>query len=224
MNETNIKSVLLSKTRLQKLFKKEKLTSKEVHRILKNLSAVQSRLEEEERQSINAKAEKQAAIARFLQTIQESGISVNDLVEGNIVKKIRKPRKSSPMPTTPKYVFTDEHGETHRWFGRGRVPSVFKDLLEKGVTQEELEKGSLTQADLDKPQASKAKAKANAKVEPDAAPKSEPATEAVPTSVLYQLTDTSGNLVIWKGKGRMPKAFKEKIDAGASLSDFAVNA
>lgn len=36
----------------------------------------------------------------------------------------------------------------------------------------------------------------------------------------YACTDEYGNVVTWSGKGRRPKAFNDKIEAGAKIEDF----
>ena len=41
--------------------------------------------------------------------------------------------------------------------------------------------------------------------------------------VKYSLTDTEGNSHPWTGIGRMPRVYKDALDSGKALEDFAVN-
>ena len=41
--------------------------------------------------------------------------------------------------------------------------------------------------------------------------------------VKYTLTDTEGNTHSWTGIGRMPRVYKDALDSGKALEDFAVN-
>ena len=41
--------------------------------------------------------------------------------------------------------------------------------------------------------------------------------------VKYSLTDTNGNSHPWTGIGRMPRVYKDALDSGKALEDFAVN-
>jgi DNA-binding protein H-NS len=41
--------------------------------------------------------------------------------------------------------------------------------------------------------------------------------------VKYNLTDSNGDVHPWTGIGRMPRVYKEALDSGKSLSDFAID-
>ncbi|NDV90093.1 H-NS histone family protein [Alteromonas sp. 345S023] len=40
--------------------------------------------------------------------------------------------------------------------------------------------------------------------------------------VKYKLTDSNGDVHPWTGIGRMPRVYKDALDSGKSLSDFAI--
>ncbi|AXT40116.1 H-NS histone family protein [Alteromonas sp. BL110] len=41
--------------------------------------------------------------------------------------------------------------------------------------------------------------------------------------VKYKLVDDSGEEHLWTGIGRMPRVYKDALDSGKSLSDYAIN-
>ena len=71
-----------------------------------------------------ANAERNAKIDAIRKQMEEIGLSVDDLGD---VKSA--PKKRAPRP--PKYEITVD-GETIRWTGQGRMPTVFKNEVDNG--------------------------------------------------------------------------------------------
>ena len=92
------------------------------------------------REQSKAAARRKAAVKKVSALMDDLGLSPSDL-KGAVLKtkagvRKRKPgaKKTGPKKGTkvaPKYELKIK-GETHRWTGRGRMPLVFKDYLEKG--------------------------------------------------------------------------------------------
>ena len=92
------------------------------------------------REQTKAAARRKATIKRVSALMEDVGLSPSDLKESALKAKAgvrkRKPgaKKTGPKKGTkvaPKYELKIK-GEIHRWTGRGRMPLVFKDYLEKG--------------------------------------------------------------------------------------------
>ncbi|RYV02172.1 histone [Shewanella sp. OPT22] len=71
-----------------------------------------------------ANAERDAKIEAIRKQMEEIGLSVDDL--GGVKSA---PKKRAPRP--PKYEITVD-GETIRWTGQGRMPTVFKSEVDSG--------------------------------------------------------------------------------------------
>jgi len=93
-----------------------------------------------QREQSKAAARRKAAIKKVSALMDDMGLSPSDLKGAGLKTKAgvrkRKPgaKKTGPKKGTkvaPKYELKIK-GETHRWTGRGRMPLVFKDYLEKG--------------------------------------------------------------------------------------------
>ena len=92
------------------------------------------------REQSKAAARRKAAITKVSALMDDLGLSPSDLKGASLKAKTgvrkRKPgaKKTGPKKGTkvaPKYELKIK-GETHRWTGRGHMPLVFKDYLEKG--------------------------------------------------------------------------------------------
>ena len=92
------------------------------------------------REQSRAAARRKAAIKKVSALMDDMGLSPSDLKDANLKAEagVRKrksgAKKTGPKKGTkvaPKYELKIK-GETHRWTGRGRMPLVFKDYLEKG--------------------------------------------------------------------------------------------
>ena len=105
---------------------------------IKNLQNVANVIRK--REQSKAAARHKAAITKVSALMNDLGLSPSDLKGAGLKTKAgvrkRKPgtKKTGPKKGTkvaPKYELNIK-GETHRWTGRGRMPLVFKDYLEKG--------------------------------------------------------------------------------------------
>jgi DNA-binding protein H-NS len=88
--------------------------------------------EAEEKAESAANAERNAKIAEILAQIENNGLSINDLGDVAVAKAPAK--KRAPRPA--KYQITVD-GELIQWTGQGRMPTVFKNQLEKGKKMED---------------------------------------------------------------------------------------
>ena len=86
-------------------------------------------------------AKKQAAnISKLKQLIDEMGLppkELKNLVIGKSAAEVTKKAKKRTRKVAPKYRIT-VGGKAHLWSGRGRMPLVFKEYLEKGGTMDKL--------------------------------------------------------------------------------------
>jgi DNA-binding protein H-NS len=78
-----------------------------------------------------ANAERNAKIEEIRKQMEAIGLSVDDL-GGVAVKAVQK--KRAPRP--PKYQI-EVNGEMVQWTGQGRMPTVFKQQLDKGHSMDE---------------------------------------------------------------------------------------
>ncbi|PKG58460.1 histone [Shewanella sp. Choline-02u-19] len=78
-----------------------------------------------------AMAERNAKIEEIRQQMEAIGLSVDDI--GGVGIKAA-PKKRAPRPA--KYQI-EVNGEMVQWTGQGRMPTVFKNELEKGRTMED---------------------------------------------------------------------------------------
>ena len=92
------------------------------------------------REQSKAAARRKAAIKKVTALMEDMGLSPRDLTGAGVKDKAgvrkKKPvaKKTGPKKGTkvaPKYELKIK-GETHRWTGRGRMPLVFKEYVEKG--------------------------------------------------------------------------------------------
>ncbi|GGJ03208.1 DNA-binding protein [Shewanella hanedai] len=74
-----------------------------------------------------AMAERNAKIDEIRKQMEAVGLSIDDL--GSTAVKAA-PKKRAPRPA--KYTIVDVNGETVTWTGQGRMPTVFKNELDKG--------------------------------------------------------------------------------------------
>ena len=56
--------------------------------------------------------------------------------------------------------------------------------------------------------------------DPTAVPEKKKEKNPVPAK--YEVTDETGSVVAWSGRGRMPKIFREKTEAGHDLAEFLI--
>ncbi|WP_076408227.1 H-NS family nucleoid-associated regulatory protein [Shewanella sp. UCD-KL12] len=78
-----------------------------------------------------ANAERNAKIDEIRKQMEAVGLSIDDLGSSEVKAA---PKKRAPRPA--KYTI-DVDGETITWTGQGRMPTVFKNQLDKGRTMED---------------------------------------------------------------------------------------
>ncbi|NRD74832.1 H-NS histone family protein [Shewanella sp. VB17] len=79
-----------------------------------------------------AMAERNAKIDEIRKQMQAVGLSIDDL--GSTTIKAA-PKKRDPRPA--KYTIAAPNGEAITWTGQGRMPTVFKNELDKGRTMDD---------------------------------------------------------------------------------------
>ena len=129
-------AIAKSKATANKLAKSVPLDQLEA--AIKNLQNAAKALKKHEQSK--AAARRKAAIKKVSALMDDMGLSPSDLIGAGLKAKAevrkRKPgaKKTGPKKGTkvaPKYELKIK-GEIHRWTGRGRMPLVFKDYLDKG--------------------------------------------------------------------------------------------
>ena len=101
----------------------------DVNRIIENLEQIKNeiRLREEEEQAELARRE--AKFQSVLANMNELGLTLEEFKaytsqsEGKSVRKARRTMK-------PKYRYTALDGSVNEWTGQGKIPKLFKQLLE----------------------------------------------------------------------------------------------
>lgn len=92
------------------------------------------------RESAKEEKKKAAAMKKLKSMMSEMGLSAADLAKlsGNAPKKRgRKPTKKKAASKVPAKYEIQANGETIRWTGRGRMPVVFRELVESGGSLEQ---------------------------------------------------------------------------------------
>ncbi|HHT7672386.1 H-NS family nucleoid-associated regulatory protein [Pasteurella multocida] len=84
----------------------------------------------EEKRETEAKAERQARIAKLKESLIQEGITAQELaiLLGQESQSQRKKREPRPA----KYKYIDENGEERTWTGQGRTPKVIQKALDAG--------------------------------------------------------------------------------------------
>lgn len=80
-----------------------------------------------------AQQEKQQKAEALLKLLEEQGLSVEDLAGATSEQKSKTSGKRRPI----KYRLTDDNGKEHTWTGIGRMPKVFKSVLDEGKQLED---------------------------------------------------------------------------------------
>ncbi|HGJ5877465.1 MAG TPA: H-NS family nucleoid-associated regulatory protein [Arsenophonus sp.] len=81
--------------------------------------------------------EKEKQRLDLLKLIEESGFSLDSLLQPVTTGKIKTKKKNSVNARKPKYEFLDENGDIQTWSGNGKPPSALQKLLDDGNALEE---------------------------------------------------------------------------------------
>ncbi|HGJ5900116.1 H-NS family nucleoid-associated regulatory protein [Arsenophonus apicola] len=81
--------------------------------------------------------EKEKKRLDLIKMIEESGFSLDSLLNPVTTGKIKPKKKSSINARKPKYEFLDENGEIQTWSGNGKPPTALQKLLDDGNPLEE---------------------------------------------------------------------------------------
>lgn len=76
--------------------------------------------------------EKEKKRLDLLKMIEDSGFSLESLLNPVTKVKIKTKKKSSINARKPKYEFLDENGEIQTWSGNGKPPTTLQKLLDDG--------------------------------------------------------------------------------------------
>ena len=135
-----IASLAKSKTVAKRLARKA--TAPQVARAIEHLQlALQdAKKREQEKES----KRKEANLKKLSAMVAELGLAPEDLAKitgGTVGKKRKAAAKNKPGPKSgkkvaPKYQITHE-GKNIQWTGRGRMPIVFREFLDKGGNLEQ---------------------------------------------------------------------------------------
>ncbi len=114
---------------LRTLFKDA--TIDDLNEIIEKMIALKNEIEEEQRQEMEADAERRQAFEELKKTLTDKNYSYEDFkqfMEGGVSKPARK---TGTRKMTPKYRYTDLEGITREWTGQGKTPNALKQLMEQ---------------------------------------------------------------------------------------------
>lgn len=124
-------SILTHGRRLQGAVKD--LSMEELEEVLVKLkNIIETRKLKEEKKKEEEEAKK-AKIKEIQEQLAAAGISYEDLTE--LAEKSVSKRVGQKRPV--KYRLEDKDGEVHNWTGIGRMPRVFKDVVDSGKDLED---------------------------------------------------------------------------------------
>ncbi|WP_299787779.1 H-NS family nucleoid-associated regulatory protein [uncultured Shewanella sp.] len=109
----------------------KELTLEDLKELATKLDKIISEREAEAEAVNAAMAERNAQIDEIRKQMEAVGLSIDDLGAAAIKPA---PKKRAPRPA--KYTI-DVNGETITWTGQGRMPTVFKNELDKGRTMDD---------------------------------------------------------------------------------------
>ncbi|WP_071846924.1 H-NS family nucleoid-associated regulatory protein [Arsenophonus nasoniae] len=81
--------------------------------------------------------EKEKQRLDLIKLIEDSGFSLDSLLNPVTTGKIKTKKKSSINARKPKYEFLDENGDIQTWSGNGKPPTALQKLLDDGNELEE---------------------------------------------------------------------------------------
>lgn len=123
----------LSQNKAKAKAKAKKLETAELSRVVLAFTEALEEKELEQKELEMARVEKSQKAKELLALISDSGVTIDDLINLNSTKP-KKPKSIVP----PKYR-AEIDGENVEWTGRGRIPTILKDYMERnGIEKEEL--------------------------------------------------------------------------------------
>lgn len=105
------------------------MDSKSLKDMSERLNDIILEREIEEIEALEEKQKRQEHVTEVIKLMEEHGLSKDDLAEDPSTKQNADKKKTR----TPKYLYIDEHNLSHRWNGKGKIPAVFRELIEQGV-------------------------------------------------------------------------------------------
>ncbi len=109
----------------------KELSVEDLKEVAEKLDKVISERDAQAEAEAEANAERNAKIDEIRKQMEAVGLSIDDLGSTEIKAA---PKKRAPRPA--KYTI-EVDGETITWTGQGRMPTVFKNQLDKGRTMED---------------------------------------------------------------------------------------
>lgn len=82
-----------------------------------------------EEEALRKEQEKKKKIEDIKKQLAADGIDLDELLAESTEKVVKK---RAPRP--PKYEITDDSGKKVTWTGQGRMPNVFKEKVEAGIS------------------------------------------------------------------------------------------
>ncbi|WP_115719095.1 H-NS histone family protein [Gallaecimonas mangrovi] len=107
----------------------KELTLAELEEIKGKLDAIIEQRAEEEAEREKEEAERTAKIDELRKAMAEAGISAEDIIGGSSTGTSRRGGKGAKRPA--KYRL-EKDGEEYLWTGIGRMPKVFKEIVDNG--------------------------------------------------------------------------------------------
>lgn len=123
--------IALHRKRLKAAIKE--LDMEQLNKLATDINEIVAEREQEIQELAAEQEAKKAKIAEMRSILSEQGLTVDDLVDGEVnLGEV----KASKRSVAPKYRVVDENGEEHLWTGRGRAPKPFQKYLDKGHSKE----------------------------------------------------------------------------------------
>ncbi|GGO77126.1 hypothetical protein GCM10011348_05990 [Marinobacterium nitratireducens] len=129
MSELDFTSILLRKNSLRKAV--EEASIADLEKVLADLTEIKAEKLAQKEAEEAAEAERLEAIKKIQEQMAELGLSADDIA----AQTAGKTGKKGKVPA--KYRLIDADGKPHEWSGRGRMPKVFEERINKGASKED---------------------------------------------------------------------------------------
>lgn len=110
----------------------KELSIDNLNELLVKLEKIITERESQAKVETAAMAERNARIDEIRKQMEAVGLSIDDLGSSAIKAA---PKKRDPRPA--KYTITTPNGEAITWTGQGRMPTLFKNQLDKGRSMDD---------------------------------------------------------------------------------------
>ena len=105
-------------------------TSEELEGIIHKLNELYTEIKNKEIEEEQAKKRKEEFLSNLLNKLDEQNLTVDDLAT---LKELQK--KDTRQKMAPKYEYTALDGKTYLWSGKGKIPKLLREVMQRdGIT------------------------------------------------------------------------------------------